>query len=433
MHATDRQLLQQSQAGDAHAFGRLVERHQATVQRVAFRATGDAALSEDLTQDAFVTAWRQLGDLRQPSRFTSWVCGIARNLARYSQRHHRRHAPDACVGAGIDRIALDRELAELACSNPSPLDDAIASQRHDLLRRALGRIPSSYRDPLLLFYREQQSVEQVAVRLDLSVSTAKQRLSRGRKVLRRSIEQLNAGASGGIAAAVVTAITFLASTDSAAAGLCHAAGAQLATQSTTSAASSATQATSGLSSWQALWTGKPLWLSLSGAGAASAAMILALVTAATPLTPVESPSPRSESRLFSSPAIQDLTVVPPAPDHPEQSTHITRPSVEIGPGQIERLPAPASTPAGITRRPAAERPTHPTRRPAAHSVSPRPRSYIALVEPGSIAIRRVSRILASPSLHRDDVAPEYHRDRSRHQPLPIEPPDLRQRILDSDL
>src|SRR5581483_1489960 len=87
---TDVELVGRTDAGDRAAFGELVARHQAAVCGVAYALLGDIGRSEDVAQEAFVAAWRQLGQLRQRSKFRSWVCGIARNLALAAGRR-REH------------------------------------------------------------------------------------------------------------------------------------------------------------------------------------------------------------------------------------------------------------------------------------------------------------------------------------------------------
>src|SRR6185503_17632155 len=88
--ATDAELLEASRRGEHAAFGALVERYQRMVSAVSYSRTRDQALSEDVAQDTFLAAWRQLDQLREPGRLSSWLCGIARNLARKARRARRR-------------------------------------------------------------------------------------------------------------------------------------------------------------------------------------------------------------------------------------------------------------------------------------------------------------------------------------------------------
>src|SRR5688500_13678405 len=91
----DGELVDRSRAGDREAFGQLVERHQALVFAVALAATRERTRAEDVAQEAFVSAWRELGKLREHERFGAWVAGIARNVARGQRRTWARRQREA--------------------------------------------------------------------------------------------------------------------------------------------------------------------------------------------------------------------------------------------------------------------------------------------------------------------------------------------------
>src|SRR5512134_1651518 len=79
--ATDADLVAQSLTGNREAFGAIVARYQSLICSLAYSATGSLAQSEDLAQETFVTAWKQLPGLREPAKLRAWLCGIARNLS----------------------------------------------------------------------------------------------------------------------------------------------------------------------------------------------------------------------------------------------------------------------------------------------------------------------------------------------------------------
>src|SRR5438270_11977219 len=79
-HLNDAELVAQSLAGNRDAFGRIVTRYQTLLCSLAYSATGSVSQSEDLAQETFVTAWKQLADLREPEKLRSWLCRISRNL-----------------------------------------------------------------------------------------------------------------------------------------------------------------------------------------------------------------------------------------------------------------------------------------------------------------------------------------------------------------
>src|SRR5437879_1836223 len=75
---TDAELVAAYLAGDREAFGQIVERYQRLLCSLAYSATGSLSESEDLAQEAFVDAWRQLHTLREPEKLRPWMCGILR-------------------------------------------------------------------------------------------------------------------------------------------------------------------------------------------------------------------------------------------------------------------------------------------------------------------------------------------------------------------
>jgi RNA polymerase sigma factor (sigma-70 family) len=181
---TDEQLVEWSLTGDRDAFGRIVERYQSLVCSITYNATGNLSLSEDLAQETFVTAWRSLTGLRDAAKLRSWLCGIARNLTNNFLRRGQREP----VGGAEP---LDDELPD---GEPSPATQAVSREEEAILWRALERIPESYREPMILFYREQESVQRVAQELELSEDAVKQRLSRGRKLLADEVATFVEGA-----------------------------------------------------------------------------------------------------------------------------------------------------------------------------------------------------------------------------------------------
>lgn len=182
----DAELVSQSQAGNRDAFGLIVGRYQSLICSLAYSATGNLSQSEDLAQETFLTAWKRLHDLREPHRLRSWLCGIARNLISNTFRKQTR---EPVYGAKPLEVAQDAPSPELL-----PSEQAISQEEESILWRSLERVPSLYREPLILFYREHQSVERVAEALELSQDAVKQRLARGRKMLHEQVTAFVEGA-----------------------------------------------------------------------------------------------------------------------------------------------------------------------------------------------------------------------------------------------
>lgn len=173
-------LVQHSLAGDRHAFGEIVKRYQSAICGMAFAATGDLALSEDIAQETFVTAWRRLGTLRDPEKLGGWIRAIARNAIR---NHYRKTGRDVTSGAD----ALDHAGDLSHPDAESPRDRVLSEERLNLLWETLAELPEPYREPLVLFYVQGQSTASVAEVMDLPESSVRQRLFRGRAMLREEM------------------------------------------------------------------------------------------------------------------------------------------------------------------------------------------------------------------------------------------------------
>jgi RNA polymerase sigma factor (sigma-70 family) len=180
--ASEAELLQASLAGSKEAFGTIVEQYQSLICAITYSGTGDFAKSEELAQETFFRAWKELRQLKDLGRFRAWLCTIARNLARKSIKRGRRDIiGDAQPLEGVGPVES---------AGPGPSDAAISKEHEAIVWSALEEIPEQFREPMTFFYREQQSVREVAAALELSEEATRQRLSRGRRMLKENVAAL---------------------------------------------------------------------------------------------------------------------------------------------------------------------------------------------------------------------------------------------------
>src|SRR5579885_1659031 len=146
--------------------------------------------ADDVAQETLVAAWQELEYLREPQRFDAWLDGICRNLARSriraASRSRQRETPLPGVFATDEYNAGQAEAPELA--DPGSLDLAEELCRQDLeslLDRALGHLPQSARQALILHYLEEVPQREAALRLGLTISALEARLHRARRQLRQ--------------------------------------------------------------------------------------------------------------------------------------------------------------------------------------------------------------------------------------------------------
>ncbi len=171
--------LPAARGGDRAAYGRIVAACQNTVTAVALAITHDVTASEDIAQDAFLSAWQHLKRLQNPSSFLPWLRQITRNLARDHLRASRHRPLD---GEGAE-IAI--ELA--ADPTPTPMQQLVEDERERAAAELISALPEESREVLLLFYREGQSSQQVALLLGMSDAAVRKRLSRARASLREDL------------------------------------------------------------------------------------------------------------------------------------------------------------------------------------------------------------------------------------------------------
>src|ERR1700729_332538 len=113
----DAELVGASLSGNREAFGKIVVRYQSLVCSLAYSATGSLTASEDLAQETFVAAWKQLAALREPEKLRAWLCGIARNLINNSLRKHGREPSH--------RAGSLEEISESHSPEPLPIEQTI--------------------------------------------------------------------------------------------------------------------------------------------------------------------------------------------------------------------------------------------------------------------------------------------------------------------
>src|SRR5207248_10872156 len=126
--SSDSELVTQSLAGNRDAFGWIVARYQSLLCSLAYSATGSLNQSEDLAQETFVTAWKQLAQLREPEKLRSWLCGIARNLTHNTLRRQGREPSHAAA-------PLD-EIPEAMSPDPLPVEETISREEEAILWRS---------------------------------------------------------------------------------------------------------------------------------------------------------------------------------------------------------------------------------------------------------------------------------------------------------
>ena len=249
-------------AGDTQAFTHIVGATSSLVTSIALAIVRDIDLSQEVAQDVFLSAWRDLRTLRNPSSFLPWLRQMARNRAHHMLRGRVR------ARRWMTPMADDRRVEAIVDSRADASDHLIAREEREMVREALAELPDETREVLALYYREGQSVAQVAVLLDLNEDAVRKRLSRARAAVRATLmerlgDRLGATAPGvAFTAAVVASLPIAAPV-----------AASAATVSTAKAASTGGGAAAGVSGGL-LWLATPIRAILLTASGGVAGIVL---------------------------------------------------------------------------------------------------------------------------------------------------------------
>ena len=165
----DADLVQQARAGDERGFAALVRRYQGLVIARAYAVLHDRAEAEDAAQEAFLRAYRSIGQLRDPAAFAPWLLQTVVNVARRVASHRARRP-----AVGLDAEPPDRREA-----HPEVID-------------AIATLPEGYQQVIHLHYSQGWSCEEIARQFGLQVGSVTSRLTRARQMLRRLLSE-NAG------------------------------------------------------------------------------------------------------------------------------------------------------------------------------------------------------------------------------------------------
>lgn len=173
-------LVTASLKGDRQAFGQIVSRYQSSICGIAYAATGDLAQSEDIAQETFITAWHRLSTLREPEKLGAWIRAIARNVI---QSYFRKTQREVVSQAEL----IDDQTDIPATAEETPHERVVSKEEQQLLWKTLAELPEQYRVPLVLYYRQSHSTKAVAEAMEIPEATVRQRLSRGRELLREQM------------------------------------------------------------------------------------------------------------------------------------------------------------------------------------------------------------------------------------------------------
>jgi RNA polymerase sigma-70 factor (ECF subfamily) len=175
------QLIERAQDGDRLAFEELVRRYADRLYAVVLRFVADAGEAEEVTQEAFLRAWRGIGRFQGRSQFFTWLYRIGINEAK----RRAERAPPPAVPTALE----DSPLADAPDWSAAPEPLAEQGDLRRVLERAVRGLPLDYRTPLILRDIEGLSTKEAAELMELGEAAFKSRLHRARLAVRRAMDE----------------------------------------------------------------------------------------------------------------------------------------------------------------------------------------------------------------------------------------------------
>ncbi len=184
----DQQLVERAQRGDKHAFELLIVKYQRRLARLISRFVRDAAEVEDVTQEAFIKAYRALPGFRGESAFYTWLYRIGINSAKNYLMAAKRRVPtttffDADEAEGFEDAGLLQEVN-------TPENELMSKQVAEVVNASLQQLPDELRTALTLREIEGLSYEEIADVMNCPIGTVRSRIFRAREAIAENLRPL---------------------------------------------------------------------------------------------------------------------------------------------------------------------------------------------------------------------------------------------------
>ncbi|MBN2407134.1 MAG: sigma-70 family RNA polymerase sigma factor [Elusimicrobia bacterium] len=181
----DALLVKMCLEGDKEQYEILIERYKPMIYNLCYRMTGDMRDAEDLAQDTFVSAYRNLGRYDTDRKFSTWLYTIALNLCR---DRLKRKKP---VSRSLDAPAINHEdlYPQIPSGELTPEETSAAIEEEELVRKGIMKLPPKYRQVIILRHQLFLSYEEISLAINSPVKTVKVWLHRARNKLKRIFEE----------------------------------------------------------------------------------------------------------------------------------------------------------------------------------------------------------------------------------------------------
>ncbi len=180
--AQEREIVLRCQKGDADAMGTLIIQYQHWVYNIAYGILGHHQDAEDVAQDAFLSAWENIGKFQFRSRFSTWLYRIVKNKClNHIDQYQRRKT---------DPTEIDDSQPWVPLDTLTPEDEALRTEEKNIVHAALAKLKESHKEILVLRELRDLSYEEISEILGCTLGRVKSRLHEARKALKEELERV---------------------------------------------------------------------------------------------------------------------------------------------------------------------------------------------------------------------------------------------------
>ncbi|HOK04185.1 MAG TPA: sigma-70 family RNA polymerase sigma factor [Victivallales bacterium] len=186
----DIELVKRAREGSQEAFEELIRRHSRYMFGIAYGLLNTTEDAEEIVQDAFLKAYRNLQSLRDDKLFFSWLCRITLNMSRnrYNWNKIRGKGQNVSINEGVSADNENKGEMELLSDLAQPDKELEKKEIEKFILQAMESLPEIFREPLVLRHIKDLSYKEIADILNLNIDTVKTRISRGRAILASKIK-----------------------------------------------------------------------------------------------------------------------------------------------------------------------------------------------------------------------------------------------------
>lgn len=183
----EKKIIKKAAAGSADAFEQLLLKYQTPIYNLCLRMTGNPEDAADMTQEAFLKAWRSLSSFQFESSFSTWLYRLTTNTCLDYLRSQKRRPQCSLTVEDDDG---EEQVLDVTDEAPTPEEALLSAEERSQLVHALSQLEASQRQIITLRVVNDLSYAEIAEILDVKEGTVKSRLARARDNLRKKLLQI---------------------------------------------------------------------------------------------------------------------------------------------------------------------------------------------------------------------------------------------------